>query len=99
MITINQEKLQNIIAQRFTEAIQNKLDQTAKAYGYDDIRSAVTYAEEPSVAKFQQEGQAFRAWRSLVWAKAYQVMAEVQQGSRPMPTEQEIMAELPLLGI
>ncbi len=99
MITINQEKLLPILASRIINLVQDKLDNTAKQYGYDDIRSAVTYAEEPSVIKFQQEGQAFRAWRSLVWAKCYEVMAEVQSGTRSIPTEQEILAELPLLGI
>lgn len=78
-------------------AVQDHMDAAAKAAGYDDIKSAVTYAEEPAVAKFQAEGLAFRAWRSLVWAACYAVMADVETGARPVPTALELIAELPVL--
>ena len=78
-------------------AVQGHMDAAAKAAGYDDIKSAVTYADEPAVAKFQQEGQSFREWRSLVWAACYGVMADVEAGYRDVPTAQELIAELPLL--
>lgn len=80
-------------------AVQNHMDSAAKAAGYDDIKSAVTYAEEPSVPKFQAEGQAFRAWRSLCWAACYAVMAEVEAGERAVPTAEELIAELPALEV
>jgi len=77
-------------------AVQTQLDTTAQAAGYDDIRSAVTYADEPAVPKFQREGQAFRAWRSLSWAKCSEVLNEVKAGKRPMPSVDELLAELPV---
>lgn len=77
--------------------IQGHMDAAAKAYGYDDIKAAVTYAEEPVVPKFQAEGRAFRAWRSLVWAYAYGVLDEVKAGDREQPTADELLAELPEL--
>lgn len=80
-----------------TAAVQAHMDAAARAAGYDDIKSAVTYAEEPAVPKFQQEGQAFRAWRSLCWAACYEVMADVQTGSRSVPTADELIADLPAL--
>jgi hypothetical protein len=76
-------------------AAQAHLDAQARSLGYDDIKSAVTYADEPAVPKFQAEGQALRAWRSLVWAKCYEILAEVQGGLRPIPTMDELLAELP----
>lgn len=79
------------------DKIQLVLDDEARKYGYDDIKAAVTYADEPSVAKFQAEGRAFRAWRSLVWAYAYEVLADVQSGAREQPTADELIAELPAL--
>jgi hypothetical protein len=76
-------------------AVQAHLDAAAYAAGYDNIQTAVSYADEPAVAKFQTEGQAFRAWRSLVWAHCYAVLAEVQAATRSVPTEAELVAELP----
>lgn len=76
-------------------AVQAHLDAAAFAAGYDNIQTAVSYADEPAVAKFQNEGLAFRAWRSLVWAHCYAVLAEVQAAARPVPTEAELVAELP----
>ena len=75
------------------------LNTAAQALGYDDIRAAVTYADEPAVPKFQAEGRAFRAWRSLVWAHCYQVLDDVQAGRRPIPSAQDLIAELPALHI
>jgi len=77
-----------------TAAIQAHLDATAKQYGYDDIKSAVTYADEPAVPKFQQEGQALRQWRSHVWAVAYEEMALHQEGD-PVPTGEQLIEKLP----
>lgn len=85
------------IVAMFRDSIQLKLDEQARQYGYDSIASAVTYAEEPAVPKFQAEGQAFRAWRSLVWAYGYEQLALVESGQRPAPTIPEFIAELPPL--
>ena len=87
---------EQVIAQ-LTIDVQKHLDEAAQALGYDDIKSAVTYAEEPAVPKFQAEGQAFRAWRSLVWDACYAIMGDVLAGNRPIPTAEELIAELPLL--
>lgn len=78
-------------------AIQAHMDTAAQSYGYDDVKAAVTYAEEPAVPKFQAEGRAFRAWRSIVWDHAYGVLADVQAGEREQPTIEELIAELPEL--
>lgn len=76
--------------------VQAQLDAVARAYGYDGISSAVSYADEPAVPKFQAEGQALRAWRSLVWAACYELLAEVQAGGRDEPTWEELLADLPV---
>lgn len=82
------------IKARLTNDVQRYLDDTARSSGYDDIKSAVTYADEPAVTKFQIEGQAFRAWRSHIWEACYQLLAEVEAGTRPVPTKAELLAEL-----
>lgn len=78
-----------------TARVQQHLDAAAKALGYDDIKSAVTYADEPAVPRFQAEGLALRAWRSQVWAACYAILAEVQAGARTVPTASALIAELP----
>lgn len=80
-----------------TAAIQAHMDEQARACGYDDIKSAVTYADEPAVPKFQAEGLVFREWRSLCWAHCYAAMAAVHLGERAIPTAEELIAELPPL--
>lgn len=87
------------IVAAIADAVQAHMDAAAKAAGYDDVKSAVTYAEEPAVPRFQQEGRAFRAWRSLVWAKCYELLDAVQAGTRPPMTAEQVIAELPALNL
>ena len=82
-----------------TADVQKHLDAAAQALGYDDIRSAVTYADEPAVEKFQREGLAMRAWRSLVWKYCCQVLDDVRAGRRTTPTTEALISELPLLDL
>lgn len=79
--------------------VQEHMDAAARALRYDDIKTAVTYAEEPAVPKFQAEGRAFRAWRSLVWAKCYAILEEVSSGVREIPTDDELIADLPAFAL
>lgn len=82
-----------------TAAVQAHMDAAARDAGYDDVKSAVTYADEPAVPRFQEEGRAFRAWRSLVWAKCYELLDAVQAGTRPPMTAEQVIAELPVLNL
>lgn len=75
--------------------VQRHLDAQAIALGYDNIFTAVTYADEPAVPKFQQEGIALRSWRSAVWAHCYDMLAQWQQGLIQEPTYDEVIASLP----
>lgn len=84
------------IRQNLVDAIQHYMDDAAQSLGYDDIKTAVTYADEPAVAKFQTEGQALRAWRSLVWAACYEHLALVEAGEAELPTLEEAIAMLPV---
>ncbi|WP_341519815.1 hypothetical protein AABC73_14785 [Pseudomonas sp. G.S.17] len=81
----------------FEQAVQAKLNSAAIAAKYDSVENAVSYAEEPAVPKFQNDGIAFRAWRSLVWAYAYEQLALVLAGGREQPTVEAFLLELPVL--
>jgi len=76
-------------AARFANAV-------AVGWGYDSIDEAVTYAEEPAVPRFQVEGRAFRAWRSVLWHAFDELIAGVDGGTVPVPeTDAELQALLP----
>lgn len=79
----------------FTAAIQQHIDAVAQAWGYDNIYTAATYAEEPAVPKFQREAKALRAWRSEVWAACAQGLADVEAGRIPWPEPAALLAWLP----
>lgn len=83
------------LAAIYIQVVQDELDRTARVFGYDSMAVAVTYAEEPAVPRFQAEGQALRAWRSLVWATCYAMLAEVKAGTMPVPSEAEVLTALP----
>lgn len=76
--------------------LDDHMNAKAKECGYDDIKSAVTYADEPAVPKFQNEGKALRAWRSLCYAKGYEMFDEAK-ASGVIPTADEFIEALPEL--
>ena len=78
-------------------ATQQRLDDFARTRNYDGILSACTYATS-TVPKFQAEGQYAVTARDATWAKLYEMLAEVEAGTRPMPTSfADIEPELPVL--
>ena len=86
---------EQIIAQ-YTAGVQQHLDNFARTRNYDGILSAASYATS-AVPKFKAEGQYAVEARDATWAKCYEVLAAVEAGSRPMPTLDELLAELPVL--
>lgn len=79
------------------DATQARLDAFARTRNYDGILSACTYASS-TVPKFQAEGQYCVEARDATWAKLYEMLAEVQAGTRPVPTGfADVESELPLL--
>jgi hypothetical protein len=84
--------IQHIVCQA-----QNRLDTWARSRGYDGILSACTYATS-QVPRFQAEGQRCVDLRDQTWARLYEILAEVEAGTRPVPLSlTEIEADLPVL--
>lgn len=75
----------------YVAAVQRWLDSQAQSKGYDDIATAVTYAEEPAVLRFQVEGKKYRALRSLVWDYCYSLLASPPN---PIPTPSELVIDI-----
>ena len=93
-----QEEINAQTQARLTSAVQNVLDTEAQKLGYDNCLSVCSYVDT-GVQKFDDESRAFRQWRSEVWAKGYEILDEVIAGTREIPTEEELLSELPKLTI
>ena len=78
-------------------ATQQRLDDFARTRNYDGILSLCTYATS-TVQKFQAEGQYGVTARDATWAKLYEMLAQVEAGTRPVPGGYaDIEPELPVL--
>jgi hypothetical protein len=89
----NAQRIQNEIV----AATQQRLDDFAKTRNYDGVLSLCTYASSPN-PKFQAEGQYGVEARDATWTKLYEILAEVEAGTRPMPSGYaDIEPELPPL--
>lgn len=90
------EKAQRL-QESVTQSTQQRLDDFAKTRNYDGILSACTYATS-TVVQFKAEGQYCVEARDATWGKLYEILAEVQAGTRPVPAGYaDIEADLPVL--
>lgn len=90
------EKLASLQAD-IVRQTQDRLDAFAQTRGYDGILSACTYATS-TVDKFRNEGTYCVEARDATWRKLYEVLAEVEAGTRPAPNSYtDIEPELPPL--
>lgn len=87
-------RLQGLKASIVAQA-QSRLDNFARERGYDGILSACTYVSDPN---FSIEGQRCVDLRGQTWAKLYEMLAEVETGTRTIPADfAEVESELPEL--
>lgn len=86
---------EQIIA-NISNAVQNHLDSVARSRMYDNILSLCSYVNTGD-STFDAEGNAGRIWRSAVWRYCHQLLTDVQNGIRTVPTTEELIAELPLM--
>lgn len=80
----------------FTAAIDTHMDTFAQTRGYDSMASAASYAGDED-AVFNLEGTYAKRMRSMIYRQAYAILDAVLAGERPMPTIEEVIAELPAL--
>ena len=84
------------IQKMLTDGVQAYMDSKVQERGYDNIHTACSYANSTDEV-FKAEGTACLAWRDSVWRKCYNILDEVKAGTRPIPTLEEVIAELPVL--
>lgn len=86
-----------LLQSEIVAATQQRLDDFARTRNYDGILSAATYATS-TVPKFQAEGQYAVEARDATWGTLYQILADVEAGTRPAPKGYaDIEPELPAL--
>ena len=73
--------------------MEQHMDATAQADGWDDRWSCVARAGYPNV--WQSKAMAFGQWMDNCWLTAIQIRDNVLAGTRSIPTESELLAELP----
>lgn len=79
----------------YTSALDAHIDATAKADRWDNRITCVMRAGYPN--QWQAKGIAFGTWMDTCYALAYQIMADVQAGTRALPTIQEFISEMPVM--
>jgi hypothetical protein len=75
--------------------LEKHYDTTAQGRMYDNRLTCALRAGYPG--PFQAEGFAFAIWMDSCNAYAYQVMQDVRDGQRDIPTGTELVAEIPVM--
>lgn len=100
VVAASQEEIDrrlSALKSQIVTSTQLRLDSFAKTRGYDSILSACSYATS-TVPKFKAEGQYCVEARDATWAKLTDMLAEIEAGTRPVPSGfAEIEPELPTL--
>lgn len=76
-------------------ALDAHVDATARSMGYRSSESCAGYAASTD-AIFKAEALAFIAWRDDLWRAAIAVMQAVLSAQRAVPTESELLSEMPV---
>jgi hypothetical protein len=95
LIKIDPTKSAALTVKKYTERLEQHYDTMAQTKQYDSRLTCTLRAG--FAGPFQTEGQAFAVWMDTCNALAYQIMADVQAGTRPLPAEDELVAELPVM--
>jgi len=91
---VTQEQPPTLTEADFRTAIRNHVDAVAQAKNYDNAWSLGTYASS-TIPEWAEQAQTFVAWRDQVWLFALAELAEIQAGTKPVPTIADLVASLP----
>ena len=91
------EALQLVFEAQLTKdvksAVQKLLDTEAQKREYDTIHTAALRAAYPG--PFHDEGVQYASWMDACWVKCYEILKQVKANERPIPTKEEVVAEMP----
>lgn len=82
----------------YTEFVEKWLNDTVHSQrDYDNVDTCIGRYYNSPIPKFKAEAHAVNDWVSLVWVECYKILDDVKAGKRPIPTKEELIAELPKL--
>jgi len=76
--------------------LRGLIDGVARQKNYDDAISCVSYVSSSDL-KWRIEAETFSAWRDAVWNYLYAQQVLILNKSRPIPSIEELNAELPVI--
>ena len=88
----------DLIAKQKETAIDGYIETVAadRGYGRKGVAPSVACSGYAGYSNsYQAEAQAYIAWMASLWPVCWQIMQEVADGQRPIPTDQELLAALP----
>lgn len=89
------DQIMAVMQQKYTAALEAHYDSKARERRYDNRYTCSLRAGY--VSPFQAEGTAFAVWMDTCNAQCYALLEQVQAGTVPMPTIEEVIAGLPVL--
>lgn len=99
VIYFDKEKVDTIktkmLRDKYSNVVQKALDDFSNTRLYDSIFTACSYANSTN-EKFRVEAEYCVKLRDDTWAMCYQILNEVVDGIRDIPTEEELLQELPI---
>lgn len=85
------------LQQYFEDGVEAWMNTVVAERQYDSLDTCIgRYTDSPN-PKYAQEAKAVKDWNTAVWDKCWDILAEVKAGTRPIPTLEEVIAELPVL--
>lgn len=79
---------------RLESAVDKYLNEQANSLRYESIKTIVSYRDDPN-PRFKAEGIAGYLLRSAVYTSSINLIADVTNGLKEVPTEAELIASLP----
>lgn len=79
---------------RLESAVDKYLNEQANSLRYESIKTIVSYRDDPN-PKFKAEGIAGYLLRSAVYTSSINLIEDVTNGLKEVPTEAELIASLP----
>ena len=89
------QEAQAATIKRLESDVDRHIAEACKAWGYDSADSISKYMARPN-SVWHDECIALGDWIDGCWLKCHEVMNDVLAGSRPVPTSEELVAELPV---
>lgn len=85
------------IQEQLERGIEAWMNTVVAERDYDSIDTCIArYTDSPN-PKYAAEAKAVKNWNTAVWDKCWDILKEVKEGKRAIPTLEEVIAELPKL--